>query len=388
MYFHIILTEKCNSQCKYCYGKSNCLEEFDNGLDQKFQFDFSAPTNSEINVEKLKSFLEKDPNPKIIFYGGEPLVNQDKLIEIIDALSDSDAFPEIEFYMQTNAKLLDKLPSEYLNKFKKILVSIDGDRERTDFNRGEGTYEKIIGNLKLARTRGFTGEIVARMTISPSINPESYDLIKQINYLFSLNLFDSIHWQLDLGFYKSDFNSDEKKKQIEKFLEKYNLEISKLIFNWVEEMSLSENVQKIYPFLGIFESLYYNKPTKLRCGSGYINYTITTAGDLTCCPIMNNIKDFYVGNITDSNPYDLKKIFVIKPCTDCKYLDICGGRCLYSNHSRLWPPEGQQLICNSVIHLIESLRKTLPKIKKLIKEDKISEEQFFYEKYFGPEIIP
>ncbi|MBU3912936.1 MAG: radical SAM protein [Nanoarchaeota archaeon] len=27
MHFHIILTEKCNSQCKYCYEKS--MKEFD-----------------------------------------------------------------------------------------------------------------------------------------------------------------------------------------------------------------------------------------------------------------------------------------------------------------------------------------------------------------------
>lgn len=373
MYFHIILTEKCNSQCRYCYEKS--MQEFDNELDKKFTFDFTAPPESQINTQELKQFISKDPDAKIIFYGGEPLVNIEKLKEIMNAL------PDIEYFMQTNAKLLDKLESEYLNKFKRILVSIDGDKERTDFNRGKGTYKKVISNLKLARQNGFRGEIVARMTILPS--DMFMDLTEQINHLLFLNLFDSIHWQLDAGFYKSDFD----KGTISEFVEKYNLEISRLILYWIDEMKKG-NVLKIYPFLGIFESLYYARPTKLRCGSGYINYTITTNGKITCCPIMNNIKDFQVGDIREDNPNELKKIFVGEPCVDCDYLDICGGRCLYSNKAKLWPPEGEKLICKIVIHLIEEIKKQLPKIKELINNDIISEEQFFYEKYFGPEIIP
>ena len=39
-------------------------------------------------------------------------------------------------------------------------------------------------------------------------------------------------------------------------------------------------VLKIYPFLGIFDSLYYKTKTKLRCGSGYANYTINTNGNI------------------------------------------------------------------------------------------------------------
>jgi len=60
-------------------------------------------------------------------------VNQDKLIEIMDNV-------DARFCMQTNGKLLDKLPSKYLNKISKILVSIDGDKERTDCNRGERKF--------------------------------------------------------------------------------------------------------------------------------------------------------------------------------------------------------------------------------------------------------
>ena len=365
------MTERCNSECRYCYKKS--MEEFDDEINKKFKFDYSVPVESQIKISELKQFLEKDKNPKIVFYGGEPLTNLEKLKEIMENI-------EAEFYMQTNGKLLDKLPSKYMNKFKKILVSIDGDKERTDFNKGEGTYDLVLKNIKLIRQNGFKGEIVARMTIS--FTDRFTDLTKQVKHLFSVG-FDSVHWQLDAGFYKSDFDE----KVFSGFVNEYNKEVSELINYWINEMK-NGKVLKIYPFLGIFESLYYNKKTKLRCGSGHSNYTITTNGKLVCCPIMNSITDFYVGDLKSSNPNNLKKIYVSEPCTSCSYLDLCGGRCLYSNKAKLWPKKGEELICKTIKHLIDELKRQIPTIKELIDKDVVKVKDFEYEKYFGPEIIP
>ncbi len=107
MHYHILLTENCNSECKYCYEKS--MKEFDNGLDKRFKFDFSGPENSEVDVEKLKEFLEKDKEAVLVFYGGEPLLQIEKIKEIIDKIN-------VPFRMQTNGKLLDQLPIEYVKK--------------------------------------------------------------------------------------------------------------------------------------------------------------------------------------------------------------------------------------------------------------------------------
>lgn len=150
----------------------------------------------------------------------------------------------------------------------------------------------------------------------------------------------------------------------------------------------TKKVIKLYPFLGIFDSLYFNKKSKLRCGSGYANYTIAPDGKISICPIMFDIKDFFVGDIFTSNPNKLKKIYVKNFCEHCNILDICGGRCSYSNYAELWPNEGQELICYSVRNLIDSINEIIPNIKKLIKEGKISEKDFSYEEFSGPEIIP
>ncbi len=370
MYFHIILTEKCNSQCRYCYEKS--MKEFDNSLGDKFEFDFSAPCEFNVDIKKLRGFVEKDENPVLIFYGGEPLLKIDLIKEIMEGLGN-----EVRFCMQTNGKLLDMLEKKYLEKFSKILVSLDGSEERTDFNRGNGTYVKVIENLKkIKEIRNC--EIVARMTIS---FPDIFKQVQHLVWLIDRGLIDSIHWQLDAGFYKNDFSKD-----FEKFVKEYNSQLKKLIDFWVEEMKKGQML-KLYPFLGIFEALYYGKKTKLRCGSGHAGYTITTNGIITCCPIMNNIKDFYVGDL-DSNPKNLKKINIGGKCLGCDYLNLCGGRCLYSNKAELWPSEGQDLICRTVKCLIDGINGKMGKINKLINEGIVKEKSFEYEKYFGPEIIP
>ena len=194
MHYHIILTENCNLRCRYCYEKS--FAEFDNGLDEKFKFDFSDPEYSVVELEKLKKFLTQDNEPVLIFYGGEPLLQWKKIIEIIDSLKDTN----VKFRMQTNGILLDTLPIEYLEKISKILISIDGDKERTDKNRGEGTYDKVMGNIKKIKEKGYSGELIARMTIAQ----DCPDLYEQVLSLIKAG-FTSVNWQLDAGFYKEDF---------------------------------------------------------------------------------------------------------------------------------------------------------------------------------------
>ena len=57
MHFHIILTEKCNLRCKYCYEKS--MNEFNNGLDKKWSYDFDAPWDSSGNRKNKKVFRKR-----------------------------------------------------------------------------------------------------------------------------------------------------------------------------------------------------------------------------------------------------------------------------------------------------------------------------------------
>jgi uncharacterized protein len=376
MHYHIILTEKCNLRCKYCYEKS--LQDFDNNLDKKFEFDFSEPEDFELDVGKLKKFLLKDSEPVLVFYGGEPLLKIDLIKKIIDSLSET----RVKFRMQTNGIFLDKLPVEYLEKIGKILVSIDGGCKVTDKYRGNGVYEKVISNLILARNRGYTGEFVARMTVSQE-DPDVYKRVKHLVKLIDSGVFDSVHWQLDVGFYSNDFNLEK----VSKFFKKYNKSNLKLIRWWFSQIKKGR-VYRIYPYVGIAKPIILgNDSCGLRCGSGHAGYTITTSGKIVHCPIMNSIKTFEAGDL-GSEPDKLKKFSCVYGCGDCEVYGLCGGRCMYWRQAKLWPKEGNDLICDSIKKYIREIQKNMVVIYKLILKKKIRVEDFLYEDYFGPEIIP
>ncbi len=367
MHYHFILTDQCNRECRYCYKKS--VEDLEGQYTTQFTFDFSAPSQSEVNVIALKAFLEKDVNPVLIFYGGEPLREIGKMKEIMDTI-------DVPYRMQTNALLLDKLPRKYLSKIGKILVSLDGDRKRTNYNRGKGTYEKVMKNISSIK-KWYTGEIIARMTVGQ----DCPDIYKQVLSLVK-DGFTSVHWQLDAGFYYSDFD----KKKFTHFVNQYNQEISQLIDYWLNKLKKG-NILRLYPFMGIVDSHLRNEKTELRCGAGHQGYAIMTNGKIVACPIMNYIEDFVAGAL-DMHPDNLKKFAVSGRCLSCHIKHICGGRCLYWNKANVWPEEGDDLICKTVEHLIKELSNKICEIERLIEKNVVHRNDFEYEKYFGPEIIP
>ena len=61
---------------------------------------------------------------------------------------------------------------------------------------------------------------------------------------------------------------------------------------------------------------------------------------------------------------------------------------MYWRKAKLWPAEGDELICDSIRFYINKLKEKIPEIKELIAEGKVKEEDFEFEEFFGPEIIP
>jgi uncharacterized protein len=376
MFFHLLLTSDCNLQCKYCFGES--LDDFDEEFGDDIQIDYNLPRKANYSVATLNRFVKKDPDCILTFYGGEPLMFMDKLREIMDKVK-----PKL-YMMQTNGLLLDKLESKYVNQFHTMLVSIDGEESLTDYYRGKGTFRKVVDNLKLIHKNGFKGELIARMTIM-----EQTDIEKQIKWLLNNDEFSftSIHWQLNAGFWGNDY----KRRNFEQWTKtSYIPGVDAIVHYWLDQMEQTGKVLKLYPILGIANSLLHGETAALmRCGSGWINYSIQMDGEIIPCPTMWGMKAYYAGHIKDADPLKLPKLFVTqKPCSDCKILGLCGGRCLYTNIVKRWPDEQYSKVCYTIEKLIESVQNQLPRIQGLIKKGQLKLSDFDYVKFNGAEIIP
>jgi putative peptide-modifying radical SAM enzyme len=374
MFFHVILTTECNLQCRYCFGET--LDDFDVDFEE-IEVDYSLPRKIAYNYSTLAEFCRRDPNCVLTFYGGEPLICIDEIEKIMELVK-----PRY-FMIQTNGIFLDRLPAEYVNRFHTILVSIDGDEGLTDSYRGKGVFRKVIDNLKLIRKNGFNGELIARMTVM-----EQTDIHQQVTWLLNNDefSFSSVHWQLNAGFWGNDYS----RRNFEEWSRaSYIPGLQKLMRFWVDKMETQGKVLKLYPLLGITNSLLCDeKNSLLRCGGGWINYAIQTDGNIIPCPTMWGMKDYYLGHISDSNPLKLKKRFVNSPCSGCDILGICGGRCLYANITNRWSKEAYATVCDTVKGLVAAVEKELPRIEKMLADERLTLSDFEFLKYNGCEIIP
>ncbi|PVX24133.1 MAG: radical SAM/SPASM domain-containing protein [Candidatus Bathyarchaeum sp.] len=372
MFFHLLLTTNCDLQCRYCYGKS--CDDMDADFD--FDVDYDVPDKISYDIKTLEKFMNKDAEPVLIFYGGEPMLCIEEIKQIMDNVKAK------QFNIQTNGLHLNKLEKEYVNRLTTIFVSVDGAEELTDDYRGKGVYKKVTNNIKTIKENGFAGEIIARMTLM-----EQTDIYENVRWLLNNPdySFSSIHWQLDAGFWKNDFHKRNFKEWTEN---SYNPQLRKLVEFWVDTMETEGKVLRLYPLLGVMQSLLNTEKSRLRCGSGWSNYSIQTDGQIIPCPAMSGMKDYYLGHIQDSHPLHLKQVNVGQPCSSCEILHDCGGRCLYANITKQWSSTAYDLVCKTVKNHVESLKSSLPRVKRLIDEKRISVSDFDYLKYDSCEIIP
>ncbi|MHA1401780.1 MAG: TIGR04084 family radical SAM/SPASM domain-containing protein [Candidatus Heimdallarchaeaceae archaeon] len=361
MNWFIVTTNKCNFYCQYCQNEPHP----------------DLPVKPSWDITKLKRFIAEDNNTTIAFYGGEPLLNLDLIIRVMDEI------PSDHYTLQTNGWFLHLIPPEYLRRFSSILISLDGDKEITNCNRGKGVYERIQKNIAIIREKGFTGDLIARMAVS-----EGADIFRDVIHLLNEPTlsFDHVHWQLDVLW---DDPENVRWTDFDSWIEKYNQGITKLVAYWLEEMKKGK-VRGIVPFLGIFRHILNNTKTTLPCQAGLTSFAIRTDGALTVCPLPPEYEFSVVGHLEKSTPNEIRNSVTIdEPCLSCEVYNLCGGRCLFANKTKLWGEEGFAEVCKTVKHLINELKKIKKEVLELIDNGIIEKSDFDYPAYNNTtEIIP
>jgi len=360
MQYHVITTERCNLSCSYC-GGTRVLPDL--------------PLDIGYSIDDLVRFISMDPDPVIGFYGGEPLLAIDRIYEIMDRVRAK------AFTLQTNGTLLDRLDERYLGRFHSILVSLDGGMEVTDLSRGEGTYEKVMANVRSLRERGFCGDLVARMAFS-----DRGDIRRDVTHLLTVDggIFDHVHWQLDV--FWSDLQA---RPGILSWLDRYDDGVRALIDDFALSLR-SGRPLGIVPFLPVMRTLLTGEPTHIRCGSGIDSFSIMTSGEVHACPIAPELLYSRVGDIGSSTPDSLRMSRPVgPPCTECDIFGVCGGRCLYSNMTMSWGREMFDRVCLSTRRMIEGLERLVPVAEYLMDEGVLAEDAFEHPQINdGCEIIP
>lgn len=304
MEYYILTTRNCNMKCRYCiYG--------------------SAPTdnvNTEPNAERVAEYIFRDTSasgkrPTIVFYGGEPLLAQDTIKEILRRTKPLSP----DYYMYTNGLGLNDVDSCLVDSIGHILVSCDGERDVHDRFRQAGSYDRVIDNV--ANFRGvFGGKLIGRITLTSQSNV--FDAV-----LNNLELFDGVFWQ--------HVSSEELESPDD--IIKYSEGVHSLVQHWLKALE-SGRILNILPIQAIVKNvLTGDTEYNFRCGVGTSLRVIDVNGDVYLCDELMKHNRGHIGNIVSD--VHIPENILSWDDTDCKRCDVsryCGGRCLYSHiqHSK------------------------------------------------------
>ncbi len=361
--YYVYVTKNCNLKCDYCDGVNLNRDENSN--------------ENEIDVNSIANFIRKDINTNqkeddygLIFYGGEPLLNQEAIIKLMRILLDYN----ITYILHTNGTLLNRIHDYILKNVDYIFISIDGDRTIHDRHRGKGTYDKIMKNVSIIKNN-FNGELVARMTVT-------LDLPLYPSVMSLTNSYDHIYWQIENS---PNYVPQEK---LANFKDSYIRDLNRLADIWINNLKNGKMLNLI-PFQDMTYSLLTGKNEKFfRCGaSGYQLTFIDINGDCYVCDKLIGNNKFLKGNIHKGVTHENKFICseLNNDCKNCNIRHICGGRCLAQ--VLFYPKTKFKFYCDTVKALKEKMIETLPAIQDLIKNDQFELEDFhnhsiaFYERF-------
>lgn len=182
----IIVTNRCNLHCVYCYetGK-NTISADENTMKQILE--------SEMGNEEFDSF-------DIIFHGGEPLIEWALVRNLSEWLWKNYSHRHLRLMATTNGTLLTEEMKQWLTENRDrfaLILSLDGGRETHNRNRCD-SFDKIdfdffLRNWPLQRVK---------MTVNPNALPRMFDdiiEIRNLGFLVNPSLAMEVPWDLKVA---------------------------------------------------------------------------------------------------------------------------------------------------------------------------------------------
>jgi len=149
----LVVTNRCNFACKYCFEESNLVKEYK---------DMSPEIADEVVTWFVRESRKSKKQRWIFFYGGEPLLNYPAIkrtYQTVNYLRQSGLASKIFFNITTNATLItDEVIADALENETTFGISIDGYKTVHNLGRvfsdGSDSFDAVIGGLKKIKEAG------------------------------------------------------------------------------------------------------------------------------------------------------------------------------------------------------------------------------------------
>ncbi len=354
--YWVLTTKDCNLCCNYCFEGNKAIDSRPNyKLDDLVNVIHRNNPFAQSKDESLKS--------GVVFTGGEPMLNQEFILEFIEKTKERIS---LEYMLQTNGTLLDKIDQLLLENLNFIFVSIDGEKEIHERNRGKGTYDRILTNVMRLKPE-FKGEIMARSTATVE---NDFSIYKGVEALW--NVFDNFHWQIETPIRYVT------KEVLENFLENYKRDINRLADLWMQELQ-SKKPKRIIPFQAVLTPARH---IGLRCGAGTSLVVVDLDGACYGCDTMMGNPRAKIGSIQEG--FDIRRFNYQMNCSGSPLR--CWNETYNDKQSSMEHSLGcsieevREFYCSTVYILKNAMQKRKEYIHSLIETKKIKPKNIFMSK--------
>ena len=318
------IASKCNLGCTYCYAEQGDF----GGSSRPMSLDVARKA-----IDQLVAGASPGERVRIVFLGGEPLVNRTGLREATKYAKRvaSERGVRVDLAITTNATLLTVEDAEFLDQHAfAITISVDGIGEAHDRLRpsrsGRGTYQRVVERARLLLGRGGRQcQVAARLSVTPS----NLDLPETLTELTSIG-FDSIQFAPVLAAPSGRGTLDA--ADLERLLAQL-VACSDLC-----EKRLAES-GAMPPFANLSSTLariHRRALDEYPCGAGGSYVGVSSEGTLSACHRFVGDAKADLGNVEDGLDPALqadwlsqRNVRFQKPCRSCWARNLCGGSCHY-----------------------------------------------------------
>lgn len=295
-------TNFCNFNCPYCFEKNKKYKMTDSVLEKSIEF-----------VKELINKNKDLKNVSVGFFGGEPLLELDKIIKFGRSIKNMCEIRGIKFSSSiiTNGFYFDLRTASALKSkcnLNMVQITFDGSREFHNARRSN-SYDILMKNLDEVKN-------IRDLRINLRIQVDKENIVSIKNLLIDLKKFNGypnirIFFSPILGEFEENKSNTEIYFTFEEFGKIY--------------------VDKILPMLlelDIKNFDLYPRPYAGGCSFASNNsFIIDADGSLKECLELVGSKESF-GTIFSKN-YERKlvKIDLDDTCKECKFLPLCNGSC-------------------------------------------------------------
>lgn len=310
MYFTFCPSNSCNFRCSYCFE------------DESMRCGMMGNETLTSIVDYLRSISCDSSNIRVDLYGGEPLLNVDKIVLFDKKIKK--LFHQIEYILITNGYLLTKLNVAKLADIgvSTFQITLDGLKDEHNKRRphyqNKDSFSTIVTNigilLEYYKQKNIDCHIHIRMNIDKS-NLNNYELLYR--YLFKLYGKDCILYPA----FVKDCNNPSRpnlltlKEQSDFLINNYSkniIPLSMYVFPKPKLAYCAAHYSQMAPIIDCFGNFH-------KCWQDIVDVSKS---------FKNVSKNKSHNNIENENIFsDSSDAFLDPVCTTCEFFYICTGGC-------------------------------------------------------------